>query len=367
MTLPLVGAVAAGAPILAEEHVEDHVAAPFAADYLLRVKGDSMINAGILDGDLVAVKQQDDARDGQIVVAQPERTGRTIDIDRGVKDIAAAFTSARPEVRLAVQTVEPEWTAADLGSIVLGNDILGEGGTWYGDSSAPRRNNVEVAAGLQSGWLVPPGGEFSYAQNIGPVDETQGFQTGFGIVQDGDQFVTSPVVGGGICQVSTTIYQAAFWAGLPFTERYQHPYYLRLYGEGPTGMPGLDAMVNIDPVWTLDMKFRNTTGNWIAVIAIPDGQNLWTRIIGTDPGWDVSVSDPVITNRVTADPEMHYLDSPELPDGQEMVVEAASDGFDVSIERTVSKDGEVIDDYTVSSSFTPSRNLTLRGTGEPAA
>lgn len=68
-TLPLVGAVAAGAPILAEEHVEDRVAAPFAADYLLRVKGDSMINAGILDGDLVAVKQQADARDGQIVVA----------------------------------------------------------------------------------------------------------------------------------------------------------------------------------------------------------------------------------------------------------------------------------------------------------
>jgi repressor LexA len=67
--LPLVGAVAAGAPILADEHVEDHVAAPFAADYLLRVKGDSMINAGILDGDLVAVKKQDTARDGQIVVA----------------------------------------------------------------------------------------------------------------------------------------------------------------------------------------------------------------------------------------------------------------------------------------------------------
>ncbi len=69
MTLPLVGAVAAGAPILADEQVEDHVPAPFAADYLLRVKGDSMINAGILDGDLVAVKQQDTARDGEIVVA----------------------------------------------------------------------------------------------------------------------------------------------------------------------------------------------------------------------------------------------------------------------------------------------------------
>ncbi len=71
-SLPLVGAVAAGAPLLAEEHVEDYVPAPFAADYLLRVKGDSMINAGILDGDLIAVKQQDTARDGQIVVALVE-------------------------------------------------------------------------------------------------------------------------------------------------------------------------------------------------------------------------------------------------------------------------------------------------------
>lgn len=68
-SLPLVGAVAAGAPILADEQVEDWLPAPFAADYLLRVKGDSMINAGILDGDLVAVKREDTARDGQIVVA----------------------------------------------------------------------------------------------------------------------------------------------------------------------------------------------------------------------------------------------------------------------------------------------------------
>ena len=69
MTLPLVGAVAAGSPILAEEHVEDHVAAPFAADYLLRVKGDSMINAGILDGDLLIARVQATADPGTIVVA----------------------------------------------------------------------------------------------------------------------------------------------------------------------------------------------------------------------------------------------------------------------------------------------------------
>jgi repressor LexA len=72
--LPLVGEIAAGGPLLADENVEDHVAIPElmahgGADFLLRVKGDSMVNAGILDGDLVVVRRQDTARDGEIVVA----------------------------------------------------------------------------------------------------------------------------------------------------------------------------------------------------------------------------------------------------------------------------------------------------------
>jgi repressor LexA len=72
--LPLVGEIAAGGPLLADENVEDHVAVPEllahgGADFLLRVKGDSMVNAGILEGDLVVVRRQDTARDGEIVVA----------------------------------------------------------------------------------------------------------------------------------------------------------------------------------------------------------------------------------------------------------------------------------------------------------
>jgi repressor LexA len=76
VSVPLVGSVAAGTPILAEESVEDYLPLPDAliprnkSCFALRVKGDSMINAGILDGDLVAVKKQDTARDGQIVVAR---------------------------------------------------------------------------------------------------------------------------------------------------------------------------------------------------------------------------------------------------------------------------------------------------------
>jgi repressor LexA len=73
--LPIVGRVAAGSPILAQEHIDDVCDLPGSffrprADYLLRVKGDSMINAGILDGDLLAVHKADDARDGEIIVAR---------------------------------------------------------------------------------------------------------------------------------------------------------------------------------------------------------------------------------------------------------------------------------------------------------
>jgi repressor LexA len=70
--LPLVGSVAAGAPRLAEQDVEDWVSTPFAGDFLLRVTGDSMVGAGILDGDMVVVRRAQTAEDGEIVVARIE-------------------------------------------------------------------------------------------------------------------------------------------------------------------------------------------------------------------------------------------------------------------------------------------------------
>ncbi|CAA9565430.1 MAG: Vancomycin B-type resistance protein VanW [uncultured Thermomicrobiales bacterium] len=304
---------------------------------------------------------------GKVTLAAEAREGRALETGRGVEGVLAAWESAKPgapsEVELTVETIAPRWTGTDAAKIKLGDDVIAEGGTYYGDSSGPRRQNVELASSRLTGWLVPPGGVFSYAENIGPIDLASGYETGYGIVEQDGRFITAPVIGGGICQVSTTIFHAAFWAGLPIEERYQHPYYLRTYGEAVSGLPGLDAMVNIELDWALDLKFRNTTGNWLAVELVADGENLWSRILGTDPGWEVEVSEPVVSDRVAPDPKMYVTDSPELPRGQDLVVETASEGFDVSFTRTVRAGTKTLDTYTVSASFTAARNLTLRGTG----
>ncbi|HLL49255.1 MAG TPA: VanW family protein, partial [Thermomicrobiales bacterium] len=301
--------------------------------------------------------------EGKIQLAVPESKGRELDLDAGVQSVMAAFLDNETAIELDVRTILPRWTGKDGSAITLGDDILGEGGTWYGDSSDARRQNVELASSLLSGWLVPPDGVFSYADSVGLITEENGFVTGLGIVDDGNGgFTTAPVVGGGICQVSTTLYQAAFWAGLPIVERHQHPYYLRTYGEAVSGLPGLDAMVNIEPDWRLDLKFKNTTGRWIAVTMVPDGAMVYARIVGTDPGWEVVVPEPTIENEIKAPEQMIYTESPELPLGQERVVESAQDGFDVRIDRTVLHDGKVILEDAVFSSFEPSRNTTMRGT-----
>jgi vancomycin resistance protein YoaR len=302
--------------------------------------------------------------DGRVTVVEDAQTGREVDVDNAIEKITTAASKHETSINLLVRKVKPDYPASFRPEIEL-NDLLGDSATYYGTSSDPRRHNVEHAVGLENGWLVPPDGIFSYDEFLGEVTKDAGFVTGFGIVADEEQggVTTAPVVGGGICQVSTTIFQAAFWAGMPIVERWQHPYWLTTYGDPPRGMKGLDAMVNIEDDWSLDMKFQNTTGDWIAVVVTADGEYVRSEVWGTNPGWDVEVTGPEITNVVSPGTEMTYADSPELPAGQELQVEHAQEGFDTSIHRVVSKDGEVIDDYVLESSFAPSRNTTLRGTG----
>ncbi len=304
--------------------------------------------------------------DGKIIPGQKGENGREVDVDASLAAIVDAATKGTGTAKLTVKTTEPTLSMPVISQIYLG-DVLAESSTYYGDSSDARRNNVEVAADLQNGWLIAPGAQFSYAEFIGGVTKDQGFVTGFGIVEDGAGGVTTaPVIGGGICQVSTTIFQAAFWSGLQIDERYSHPYWIQTYGEPPRGMKGLDAMVNIDDVFgTLDLKFTNTTGNWIAVQVYDDGSVLTARILGTDPGWTVDVSQPTISDVIKPDTGTRYTDTPELASGTKLQVEYAQEGFTATIHRTITdKSGKVIGDGDLVGSYSASENTILVGTGD---
>lgn len=304
--------------------------------------------------------------DGKIVPARKGQDGKEVDVDTSIAAIVDAATNGTGSAKLAVTVIKPTLSMPGAVDEIYLGDVLAASSTYYGDSSDARRNNVEVAAALQNGWLIAPGAQFSYAEFVGGVTADQGFVTGFGIVDDGAGGVTTaPVIGGGICQVSTTIFQAAFWAGLQIDERYSHPYWIQTYGEPPRGMKGLDAMVNIDENFgTLDLKFTNTTGNWIAVEVVDDGTVLTARILGTDPGWTVDISQPEITNIIKPDTGTRYTETPELAEGTKLQVEYAQEGFTSSIHRTVTdRSGKVLADGDLVGSYAASENTILVGTG----
>ncbi len=301
----------------------------------------------------------------KVTVVQKSKEGIEVDTDATIAAVIKAALDEKPSVAFVMTKVSPQYTERDAGNLSF-PDTLATASTSYASSSDPRRHNVERAAQLESGWLVAPDEVFSFVDKVGNIDERDGFVVGFGIVSDGAGGVTTaPVVGGGVCQVSTTMFQAAFWAGLGIEERYTHPYWISSYGQPPSGMQGLDAMVMVDEATgeSLDFRFRNTTGNWIAISIEANGENVIVKILGTNPKWTIQVDQPVITNVVQPDPGTNYQDSPELPAGQELQVETAAPGFTASIHRLVTFNGATLQDDVFTGTYAPSENTILRGTG----
>ncbi|MEO5952702.1 MAG: VanW family protein, partial [Chloroflexia bacterium] len=264
---------------------------------------------------------------------------------------------------LAVTITEPTIKNADIANINT-PDMLAYGQTSYATSSANRRWNVELGANRINGTLVPPGAIFSTSDTIGDLTLAAGFKMGFGIQGDGKGGLTTvPSEAGGICQVSTTLFHAVFRGGLQVVERNWHSYWINLYGIAPTGLQGLDA--TIAPPYK-DFRFKNNTGNWILLKAIPDGKNLTFQIWGIDPHWSISIGKPIITNRRPTNTQEITEYSADWPaSAGKIMVEHAADGFDSSIKRVVTDaSGNVVDEWTAKSSYQPAYNRYLIGTGK---
>lgn len=300
-------------------------------------------------------------KDWSIVAPEGALPGRLVDINASIGTITANALAGTPNAALAIQQESDPVKSAS--GIVI-RDLLGTASTFYGSSSYNRATNVELAISSLDGALVEPGGTFSFNNAIGGTTTLEdGYMMGFGIMTDENGAPTTvPSVAGGICQVATNVFQAAFWAGMPIGTRSWHLYWIPNYGTGPGGMMGLDATVDSD--YGLDFTFQNPTSDWLAINAVADGEWITVEVWGTNQGWQVQADEPIIENVVKADQKMYREQSSELPRGEEVVVEYAQDGFTATIRRVVQNaNGEVIDDWSMTSYYLPARNVTLVGTG----
>jgi vancomycin resistance protein YoaR len=301
---------------------------------------------------------------GAVQETVPPADGRKVEVEPTAQALTAAILGATGTLAPVVTAVKPKVDSAAAAGIVI-RDRLAFGDTAYGGIAA-RQHNVELSMQRLNGALIPPGGIFSFNQAVGAQTIENGYQAAYGITMVGGtgpgtgQPKTVSSIGGGICQVSTTLFQAVYHAGLPVEERNWHLYWINSYGQPPSGLKGLDATV--DDQSLLDFKFRNTTGHWLAVEAITSGGRAKVTLIGQNPGWQVQIDPPVISNERKADTKMVTEKTHDLPPGQTRQVESAVDGFDAA-NHTVVRDGagNVLRDVTFRSSYLPSRNVTQIG------
>ncbi|MDQ5824233.1 MAG: VanW family protein [Chloroflexota bacterium] len=228
------------------------------------------------------------------------------------------------------KVITPTVSSKDIGALGIKEEIASGTSTFKG-SSPERATNIRVAADLLNGTVVAPGGTFSFLETMGGIDEAHGFVPGYVIAAERTQLG----VGGGVCQVSTTMFRAAFWSQLDITERNQHSYRVGWYEAN--GEPvGFDAAV-FDP--GVDLKFVNTTPGYILIKAGTTTDALVVTLYGTKLPGEVKLEGPAISNRVPAPPDVYEVD-PRLPAGTRKQVETARGGLDTVITRRIIVPGQ---------------------------
>jgi vancomycin resistance protein YoaR len=266
-------------------------------------------------------------------------------------------------IEFPVATSPPPALPADLNDLGI-RSLIAESSTPYGAGNVPeKKHNIELAASLLNGTVVLPGQVFSFNAEVGAMTTDAGFQIAYGIANDNGDLRTVPAEAGGICQVASTVFQPVFWAGYQIERRSTHSYWIPSYAS--RGMVGLDATV--DSTTGLDFRWMNNGPSAVLIEAVADGDNFTVRLYGTQPDWTVEVAPPEITNIVEASQEEVMQEDSSLPAGQQLRIERAQDGFDVTIVRKVHQSDGEVRELVLSAEYGPSRNVTLVGTGEDVA
>ena len=265
--------------------------------------------------------------------------GRVMDVEASITGINEALLRGEHTVNLSVAeqspAVQDTATGADLGI----TQLVAEQTSYFYGSSAARIQNIEAAASNFHGILVAPGEIFSMGNYMSDVSLENGYAEAL-IIYGGR---TIKGVGGGVCQVSTTLFRTVFFAGFPVVERYFHAYRVSYYelnaaGSVDTDLAGLDATVFFPLV---DFKFQNDTPYWLLMETyVESGTRITWKFYSTSDGRSVTWDTTGPINTVTA-PEPIFEVNEELEENEIKQVDYAAEGADVSVTRTVWRNGLV--------------------------
>lgn len=273
-----------------------------------------------------------DAEARALELVQPGVPARRVDVTETARHVIAAPDSPTRSAWIAVRETPPE-IADDVTAQELGiRELVVENTSRYVGSPAARIHNIELAAARFDGVLVPPDAVYSFNEGIGEITREVGYEETL-IIMDG---TTTDGVGGGVCQVSTTLFRAALFAGLPIVERTAHGYRVAYYEQGAD--PGLDATV-YSPV--VDFKFRNDTGGWLLVETEADAAaaTLTFRFYGTKPAREVEIL-PAQVGGTVPPPAPRVVVDPALAPGETRILEHARAGASATVTRVIRENGE---------------------------
>ena len=288
---------------------------------------------------------------GDAVILQPSVDGATIDTAQAAVAVVALASGERRPIPLPV-AIQPAALTTDAASKLGISQRISAFTTTFDARNAPRVGNIDRMANSIDGKILQPGQTFSLNGATGERTVANGYQEA-GILVDGE---VVPGIGGGVCQVATTLFNTVFLAGLEVVERSNHSLFISKY---PTGR---DAMVNFG---TQDLRFRNDTEFGMLLKARVSARELTVSIYSSPLGRVVTHTTSAQTNpRV---PPVKYVDDPLLPTGQESVVEEGIPGFDVTVTRKVMQGDKVVHDDKFVSKYRPWKRIIKKGTGPGAA
>jgi vancomycin resistance protein YoaR len=296
----------------------------------------------------------------QLDLMEESQIGIVVDVEASVRAINEALLRGEHTVALLVVEDQPQISSTTSGAELGITELLWSETSYFYGSGAERIQNIQAAAARFHGVFVAPGETFSMGETMGDVSLENGFAEAL-IIFGGR---TIKGVGGGVCQVSTTLFRTAFFAGFPIVERYSHAYRVSYYEMIASGgidprLAGLDATVYFPLV---DFKFKNDSPYWILMETYVNvnARTLTWKFYSTKDGRSVTWDTTGPVNVVSAPPPL-FEENLELKKNDMKQVDWAANGADVTVTRTVYQNGNVLFQDRVVTHYEPWRAVCEYG------